>query len=102
MKSVLLGNAQACGTAAPALRFFQDKMKTKLKVIGKTKGIPSTLFATHPRVSDSERKKLLQQIATWPETEEGKGMLKATKVEKFVTIEDKAYDGVRKMSKRFR
>lgn len=102
MRSVLLGKAQACGTAGPAVRFFQEKMKVKLKVIAKTKGIPSTLFAVHPRVSEQERKNLLQKISTWPNTDDGKKLLKGTKVEKFVPIENKAYDGVRVMSKKFR
>lgn len=102
MRSVILGKAQACGTAGPALRFFQSKMKVKLNVIAKTKGIPSTLFATHPRVTEEERKKLLNHISTWPDTEEGKKLLKAVKVEKFIPIENEAYDGVRVMSKKFR
>lgn len=102
MRSVLLEEAQACGTAKPALRFFQAKMKVKLNKIAKTKGIPSTLFAIHPRISETDRKKLLKQISTWPNTNEGKALLKATKVEKFVPIENKAYDGVRVMSKKFR
>lgn len=102
MRSVILGNAQACGTAGPALRFFQSKMKVKLNLIAKTKGIPSTLFAVHPRVSEKERQILLQQISTWPDTDHGKKLLKATKVEKFIPIENKAYNGVRVMSKKFR
>lgn len=102
MRSVILGKAQACGTAGPAIRFFQAKMKVKLKVIAKTKGIPSTLFATHPRVSEKERSKLLKQISTWPDTTEGKKLLKAVKVEKFIPIKDEAYNGVRLMSKKFR
>ena len=102
MRSVLIGNAQACGTAPPALRFFQDKMKSKLKTIAKTKGIPSTLFATHPRVTDDERKQLVKQISTWPNTKLGQKLLKNTKVQAFVPIEDKAYNGVRVMSKKFR
>lgn len=102
MRSVLLDKAQACGTAGPALRFFQAKMKTKLKLIAKTKSIPSTLFAVHPRVSEEERKKLLKQISTWPNTKEGKKLLKGTKVEKFIPIKNSEYDGVRVMSKKFR
>jgi len=102
MRSVVIGNAEACGTAPPALRFFQDKMKAELKTIVKTKGIPSSLFAIHPRVTEEERKQLMKQIATWPATDEGRKLLKSTKVEKFIEIEDKAYDGVRVMAKKFR
>lgn len=102
MRSVLIGNAQACGTAPPALRFFQDKMKSKLRTIAKTKGIPSTLFATHPRVTEAERSQLIKNIATWPDTKEGKMLLKNAKVQAFIPIEDEKYNGVRVMSKKFR
>jgi len=102
MRSVLIGNAQACGTAPPALRFFQDKMKSELKIIAKTKGIPSTLFAIHPRITEKQRKALLKQITSWPDTEKGKKLLKSTKVQAFIPIKDKKYNGVRIMSKKFR
>jgi len=102
MRSVLIGNAQACGTAPPALRFFQDKMKSRLKIIAKTKGIPSTLFAIHPRITENQRKELLKQITGWPDTEKGKKLLKNTKVQAFIPIKDKKYNGVRVMSKKFR
>jgi len=102
MRSVLIGDAQACGTAPPALRFFQTKMKTKLKIIAKTKGIPSSIFAVHPRVSENARNKMMQQIAAWPGTTEGKKLLQGVKVEAFVAIKDAEYDGVRVMAKKFR
>ena len=102
MRSVLIGNAHACGTAPPALRFFQNKKKTELKTIARTKGIPSSIFAVHPRVTEDLRNKMMQQIASWPDTTEGKKLLKGVKVEAFVTVEDKEYDVVRVMSKKYR
>ena len=102
MRSVLIGNAHACGTAPPALRFFQSKMKTELKTIAKTKGIPSSIFAIHPRVPEDERKIIMQQIASWPATPEGKKLLKDVKVEAFIEIEDKEYDVVRTMAEKYR
>jgi len=102
MRSVLIGNADACGTAPPALRFFQNKMKIELKTIAKTKGIPSSIFAIHPRVSEDARKKMMQQVASWPDTEEGRKLLNGVKVEAFIAIEDGEYDVVRVMAKNFR
>ena len=102
MRSVLIGNAHACGTAPPALRFFQNKMKTELKTIARTKGIPSSIFAVHPRVTEDLRDKMMQQIATWPDTEEGKKLLKGVKVEAFIKVDDKEYDVVRIMSRKYR
>jgi phosphonate transport system substrate-binding protein len=102
MRSVLIGNADACGTAPPALRFFQNKMKTDLKTIAKTKGIPSSIFAIHPRVPENVRNQLMQQIASWPDSDEGRKLLKDVKVEAFIAIEDKEYDVVRAMAKKYR
>lgn len=102
MRSVLIGDAHACGTAPPALRFFQNKMKTSLKTIAKTKGIPNSIFAVHPRVSEDARNKIIQQIRCWSDTDEGRELLEGVKVEAFVVAEDKEYDVVRLMAKKFR
>jgi len=102
MRSVLIGNADACGTAPPALRFFQNKMKTRLKTIAKTEGIPSSIFAVHPRVTEDVRNKMMQQIKSWPDSEEGRKLLGGVKVEAFVAIEDEEYDVVRVMAKSYR
>lgn len=102
MRNVLIGAADACGTAPPALRFFQSKMNTKLRVIAKTESIPNSIFALHPRVSKDVEAKLKQQIASWPSTNDGKKLLKGVKVEMFVPVEDSKYDSVRTMAKKFR
>ncbi|WP_455203971.1 phosphate/phosphite/phosphonate ABC transporter substrate-binding protein [Kaarinaea lacus] len=102
MRNVLIGSADACGTAPPALRFFETKMKTKLNVIAKTEGIPNSIFALHPRVPKEIEEKLKQQISSWPTTDDGKKLLKGVKVERFVPVEDSKYDSVRSMSKKFR
>jgi phosphonate transport system substrate-binding protein len=102
MHNVLLGTADACGTAPPALRFFKNKMNTSLNVIAKTKGIPNSIFAVHPRVPKEVQDKLMQQITSWTGTEDGKKLLKGVKVEAFVSANDKEYDVVRAMAKEFR
>ena len=70
--------------------------------MAKTKSIPNTLFAVHPRVPQEVFDKLLQQVLSWPMTEEGRVLLKGTKVEQFITTDDKDYDVVREMAKKFR
>jgi len=102
MHNVVLKIVDACGTAPPAWRFFQTKMKDALKIIGKTDGIPNSIFAIHPRVPEAVRNKLAQQIATWPKTKHGLKLLKGAKVEKFVPAKDSDYDKVRSMAKEFR
>lgn len=95
MQQVVLGKADACGTAAAALRFFTHKMNTKLKIVAKTTEIPHTLFAIHPRVSNEDREKVLQAILTLADTEEGQVLLKRGRLKPFVPIKDKDYDVVR-------
>jgi phosphonate transport system substrate-binding protein len=95
MQQVVIGAADACGTAAPALRFFMHKMNTQLKIIAKTRSIPHTLFAVHPRVPEQEREKILQAILALSETEEGRALLKRGKLKPFIPINDSDYDEVR-------
>ncbi|MFV2055159.1 MAG: phosphate/phosphite/phosphonate ABC transporter substrate-binding protein [Thiohalomonadales bacterium] len=102
MQKVLIKIADACGTAPPALRFFQAKMKTTLQIIAKTKSIPSSIFAIHPRVAKEHRQKLIKQITSWNKTSKGKQLLKGAKVEFFIPISDNAYNDVRSMAKKYR
>ena len=99
MQQVLIGEADACGTAAPAVRFFQHKMKVQLKPIAKSDQIPHPLFAVHPRVSAEERQAMQQRILEWAETPEGRKLLDAGKLLSFERIEDSAYDVVRALAK---
>jgi ABC-type phosphate/phosphonate transport system substrate-binding protein len=102
MRNVLIGNADACGTAPPALRFFESKMNARLKVIAKTKGIPNSIFAVHPRVTKAMEDKLRSRIVSWQSTPEGKKLLEGLKVEMFVPAKDSEYDAVRAMAKKYR
>ena len=99
MQQVIIGASDACGTAAPALRFFMHKMGVEMDIITKTTEIPHTLFAVHPRVPEKDREKLLEKILSWGESEKGRKMLKAGKLKPFIKIEDKDYDIVREMAK---
>lgn len=102
MRNVLIGNVDSCGTAPPAFRYFESKMKTKLKIIAKTKGIPNSIFAVHPRVTKENEDKLRSRIVSWQTTEQGKELLENLKVEKFVPVKDSDYDSVREMVKKYR
>jgi len=102
MQKVLLKIAAVCGTAPPAVRFFQTKMNKKFNIIGKTKGIPNSIFAIHPRVPVAARQKLIAQIATWVKTAHGKKLLKGVKVQNFIPVLDSDYDVVRSMALKYR
>lgn len=100
MHQVLMGKADACGTAPPAVRFFQQKIDAKLKVVSRTMAIPNSLFAVHPRVSREDRKIIVDAMMSWSDTEQGRKLLERAKVKAFVPIEDREYDVVRKMLKK--
>ncbi|BAU47539.1 phosphate ABC transporter [Sulfurifustis variabilis] len=99
MQKVMIGEADACGTAAPAVRFFQSKMHVELKVVGRTREIPHTLFAIHPRVPERDREILRQRILSWGETEEGKALLARGELTPFVAVSDADYDVVRELAR---
>ena len=99
MQQVLIGAADACGTAAPALRFFQHKMKVTLKTIAESKAIPHTLFAVHPRIPAADKDKIQQRIMSWGKTVEGKKMLERGKMKPLQPIKDEEYNIVRQMAK---
>ena len=98
MQKVLIGETDACGTAAPAVRFFQKRMKVKLKTIVKTMDIPHTLFAIHSRIPEQEREKIKQRIINWANTEEGQELLKRGSLKPFMEIHDSDYDIVREIA----
>jgi len=99
MQQVLIGSADACGTAAPALRFFQHKMKTELKIISESKAIPHTLFVIHPRVPEEKRDLLRKRLLNWAKTETGKQLLARGRLKPLRAINDSDYNIVRSMSK---
>jgi len=102
MHNVLVGSVAACGTAPPAVRVFQSRMKVKLKVIAKTPGISNSLFAVHPRVSKKQIELLRKAILSWPKSEKGRELLKGAKVNAFIDVSDAQYNDVRKMAVEFR
>lgn len=97
MQQVLIGATDACGTAAPPLRFFQHKMKVKMKIIAESMEIPHSLFVIHPRIPQNEKEIIKQQIISWSETTEGKKLLDHGQLKPFVTTSDAHYNIIRKI-----
>lgn len=98
MQQVLIGEAAACGTAAPARRFFEHKMDVTLKVVDRTSAIPHTLFTIHPRVPARERELIRQRILSWADSAAGREMLARGRLKPFVAVTDSEYDVVRAMA----
>jgi len=97
MQQVIIKAADACGTAAPALRFFEHKMKVELKVVAETDSIPHALFAVHPSLPQEEYNKLKSAILSWSQTDRGKALLKQGKLSAYKDIKDEDYNVVRQM-----
>ncbi len=99
LQQVLIKLVDACGTAAPALRFFQKEMAQVMRIVGESKAIPHSLFVVHPRVPESERQKVLATILSWGNTEEGRKILQRGAFMPFKVISDQDYDVVRAMAR---
>jgi phosphonate transport system substrate-binding protein len=99
MQQVVIGEADGCGTAAPALRFFQNKMNVELKTVVTTRDIPHSLFVAHPRVPEKVRALLRERIINWSNTEEGKKILARGELTPFKHVADREYNVVRDLSR---
>lgn len=100
MQKVLIGSADACGTAMAAVRFFEAKMKTKMKVIGKTKGIPHSLYAAHSRIPEKDREAVRALLVSLTETSQAmKRLTKGGAFSTFKSVHDNDYDVVREIKK---
>jgi phosphonate transport system substrate-binding protein len=99
MQQVVIGEADACGTAAPSVRFFERKMNVQLKSVDKTREIPHALFAVHPRVPAQDREALRRRILDWGNTEDGRAILARGELRPFVAISDADYNVVRNFTK---
>ncbi len=102
MHNVLVGSVAVCGTAPPAVRVFQSRMKVSLRVIARTPSISNSLFAVHPRVPRQQVELLRKAILSWPNSEKGRRLLKGAKVKAFIEVDDAQYNDVRKMAVEFR
>lgn len=99
LQQVLIGSAAACATAAPAVRFVENKMKVKFKIVDQTREIPHTLFAVSTKLGEREKKIIRDTILSWAKTAEGKKLLERGRMKPFKIIEDKAYNIVRQINK---
>ncbi|MBW6476150.1 MAG: phosphate/phosphite/phosphonate ABC transporter substrate-binding protein [Chromatiales bacterium] len=97
MQQVMIKEADACASAAPAVRFFERRMNVSLKAVDTSQEIPHTLFAIHPRVPAEHRELIRSRILAWPDSDSGKAILSRGQLTPFIAIRDKDYDIVRSM-----
>jgi phosphonate transport system substrate-binding protein len=98
MQSVLIGAADACGTAEQALLHFEreKQMTARFRVLHRTKPTAPPLFVVHKRVPRKDREVLLRTILEWPTTEEGRSILSSGHFIPFVAARDSEYEPARR------
>lgn len=92
LQHVLIGLADACGTAPTAMYRLKNTLSVQLRGIAETDAIPPALFVVHSRVPEPDRKLILKAILAWPKTLEGFEI----QLNGFAPISDSDYDVVRK------
>ena len=102
VQAVDFGAADACVLPRFVLPQIEATKNRKLRIMTETLGINHLLFATHPRVSDLDRRKLLTVILSWPGTEEGRAILAGGAWPGFVSAHDADYMQVRDYNARLR
>lgn len=96
MQNVLIGKADACGTARQALINWQGfKIKKRFKIIHETMPLPHALFVVHKRIPESSREIIKNSILSWPDREEGKQILSKGNLVPFTEAVDTDYDIIR-------
>jgi phosphonate transport system substrate-binding protein len=102
LQSVLIGAADACGTAEQPLRTIEkERQRTaRFRILHKTIRIPHALFVVHRRMSAKDRDILLKTILDWPNTEAGKEILDGGRFNPFVAARDADYQVVREYIRR--
>lgn len=99
MQQLMIGLADACGSAAPAVRFFEQQMGITLRTVGESIQVPHTLFAVHPRVPAAVRDKLTQRILNWGNNPDGQQLLQRGSLTSFRKTKDDEYNIIRSLLK---
>jgi phosphonate transport system substrate-binding protein len=96
MQQVLIGKADACGTAPPPVRLFQKNNQLKLKQIAISAPIPHALFVVRDIISDELLDKLQQKMLNIKLSDNAQKLFikKGTK-NPFRLVTDNEYDIVR-------
>lgn len=96
---VIIRIADACATAPEAVKLFESKMHVQFRVLNTTNPIPHALFATHPRVAESDKSAIKKRLISWEMTNSGTELLKLSRMTGLRSINDKEYNVVRQIKK---
>ncbi len=103
MQQVLIGKADACGTAPPPVRLFQKKNKLQLKQIAISAPIPHSLFVVRDIISEKLLDKLQQKMLNIKLSDNAQKLfIKEGTKSPFRVVTDSEYDIVRDYWHRYR
>ena len=95
LQQLIIHKASACVSALPPVKLFEANKKVSLKIIDTSQAIPSSLIAVHPRIPESQRRRLQEDIINWRNTPQGQAILRRAKLLGFIPTTDRDYDTVR-------
>jgi ABC-type phosphate/phosphonate transport system substrate-binding protein len=102
LQAVSIGAADACVLPRFVLPQIDSVGEVKLRTLAETPAINNLTFATHRRLADIDRRRLLALILSWPETEGGRAILAAGSWPRFMAAHDADYAQVRTYEDRMR
>ena len=102
LQAVGVGTADACVLPRFVLPQMGAVGDRKLRIMAETPAINQVVFATHRRVPGSDRRKLLDLILSWPDTDQGRTILATGAWPRFVRARDADYAQVREYGSRLR
>lgn len=100
LQQLMIGEIDACATAAYPLRFFENKWNAKFRVLAETQTISHSLFIAHPRLSEAHREAIRKTILSWAETDSGRQLLEKGELKPFIAVTDAEYESVRAYSRK--
>lgn len=100
--AVVMGKIDACGLPRFALAHLELSRSEELKVVHESDPFPSLVFAAHPRVPATDRKRLEHLILGWEKSAGGREILAAGKWGGFVAARDEDYDPIRRLDRQRR
>lgn len=99
MQQLSIKKADACGTARPAVEYFQQKMKVNLREVAQSDPIPGSLFIASSSVSKGELLALRKRLVEWSMLPEGRELIGRLQLSPFRAVNDYDYDVVRSYRK---
>lgn len=101
LQKLVTGGVDACATSPISLKFFKQFRddQVDVRVLFRSKAMPPAVVSVHPRVPAQHREIIKRTMVSWHETEEGRRLLKVSRISGLVPAKDSEYDVVREMAR---